>query len=182
MCLCLRWCQMCVWMTEHFLCGLQWQCVDTGRLSLLDSLSLMYTVGQVLLSVPLFITCAGSFDGNWDEYVRGVEFSVFCTFHLRCMYRCSASFKCRDWRWDAAYVSRIVTSHARALPLDQGINVAPSGRILHDESSRLLLLLLLLLLFRFIMRYYFQVCRKHGITTVSHYRNFGGRDMSWGTT
>ena len=38
-----------------FISGLQWQCVDTGRLSLLDPLSLMYTVGQFLLSIQLLV-------------------------------------------------------------------------------------------------------------------------------
>ena len=42
-------------MTVHFLSGLQWQFVDTGRLSLLDPLSLMYTVGQFLLSIQLLV-------------------------------------------------------------------------------------------------------------------------------
>ena len=42
-----------------FLSGLQLQCVDTGRLSLLDPPSLMNTFGQFLLSIPLLVypTC-----------------------------------------------------------------------------------------------------------------------------
>ena len=31
------------------------------------------------------------------------------------------------WVWDAAYVSRTVTSHSKGFPRDQGTNVAPSG-------------------------------------------------------
>ena len=46
---------VCMWMTVHFLSGLQWQCVDTGRLALLDHLSPMYTVGQFLLPIPLLV-------------------------------------------------------------------------------------------------------------------------------
>ena len=48
----------------HFLSGLQWKCVDTGRLSRLDHLSLMYTVGQFLLSISLLV------DWMWRQFRR----------------------------------------------------------------------------------------------------------------
>ena len=40
-----------------------------------------------------------------------------------------------DVMWDWAIVSGTVTSHANGLPCDQGINVAPSGRLPSDLDS-----------------------------------------------
>ena len=117
-------------MTVHFLSGLQWQCVDTGRLSFESSVSNVHhrpisSINSVayLSHVPAVSIAIGT-----NMCVASSSRYFFHFIYAACIAALPAS-NAVDWRWEAAYVSGIVTSDARALPLDQGINVASYGRL-----------------------------------------------------
>ena len=160
-------------MTVHVLSGLHWKSVATGNWFLSGHLFLMYIVCQFFLPVPPLVQLmCRQFRWKWERMCVASSSSL-----LHALLCCTASFKfmvmvhfvttacfaalpassTMDCRWGAAYISGTVTSHARAIPLDQGIKLTPSGCLPFSRMSpvgslcvrilaRLLLLLLLILI------------------------------------
>ena len=74
------------------------------------------------------------FQSEWNKVVSNTQMFVFFLFQAALSAAASA-FVAVDVMWDWANVSGTVAFHANGLPCDQGINVAPSGRLPSDLDS-----------------------------------------------